>query len=250
MTTTDPPVTSETCVRGCTRGGMHHGRCGDGPDHPDHPDTDCRGCIPRSATDGHLCWPCYRRLTLMLTDFPVIDEWLTVTAARTSTSALREDHEMRRGGEDDGAPAPVDLAAIDHCDTLRIGLSGWVDVLVDHTVLVGPDVRTVTSCSGYLLTHLDRVADQDWVDALWLDLADLTSTAHGIAPWRPTAQRVPHVPCPECQRVALVIFGGDEDVTCTACHTMIPPSRYGIWVRMLDEEHRRARVATAEVVAA
>lgn len=245
MTTTlHALVTTATCVRGCTRLGMHHGGCGVVLEEPE---ADCRGCMPRGATDGLLCWPCYRRLHLMLTDLPWIERWLEVTAGRTAASALREDHEMRRGGEDDGAPAPVDLAAIDHRETLRIALDGWVEVLTDHSVLVGPDVRTAATCAAYLLTHLDRLADMDFIDALWADVADLTSTAHAIAPWRPTAQRVPHVPCPECQRVALVIFGGDEDVTCTACRAMIPPGRYGIWVRIFEAEHRAAEQAQREV---
>ena len=219
------------CIRGCTRFGWHTSDC----PHDDPRDHTCRGCMPRSATDGLLCWPCHRRLELMLTDAPTVHDWLTAHLPRGSITRPKADHEWRRS-EGEAAPTPLDLNVLDHIDVFTACLLGWQDHLADDLGLQGAPERTAASAARWLLTHQPTLERRPWAADAWAEIADVTSTAHALAPWRPTATRIPGIPCPECEHVSLMIFGGDEDVTCTTCRTMIPPGRYLVWVRMLLAE--------------
>lgn len=221
------------CARGCTVRRRHLAAC----ENPD----DCRGCEPRAARHGRLCWPCHRRLSLMLVDAPQVDGWLNANLAASTSSAAKEDYERARGSAD-GSPAPLKVAVLDVRQELSDQLASWVDNLCEEHVggdgrpLRGPDSHTVAADAGYLLTWLDRVEASDWVADLWDELAETMSAAHALAPWRPEMRRCHGISCPECEETTLVIFGGDEDVTCLSCRALILPARYGLWVRVLVEE--------------
>lgn len=212
------------CARNCTYRNRHGDQCS----------GDCTGCLPRRADHGTLCWPCHRRLELMLTDMPNMAAWLDAHLPIGQRSNAKQDWE--RSSKQEYPPPPIDLGIHDHLDILHVSLSGWVDALVEDTDLVGPDHRDITSTSSYLLTHLDRVEAADWADAMWDELAQNCSDAHAMAPWRPELRRVDGIPCPECHSCALVIFGGEEDVSCLECRTIIPKQRYLIWTRIAAEE--------------
>ena len=62
--------------------------------------------------------------------------------------------------------------------------------------------------------------------------------ALSLARWRATAARLRGIPCPECLATTLVMFGGDSDVTCIRCKAAMTHARYGVWTRMLADEHR------------
>lgn len=100
-----------------------------------------------------------------------------------------------------------------------------------------PDTFAVNTAADWLLAWLDRFEEMESVGDDIEVFNDLMSQAHSIAPWREQVARLRGIPCPECHRKALVRFGGDEDVTCLHCRTMIPPARYLIWTRMLVAEH-------------
>ena len=228
QTTATGPPEGRYCVRDCTRPRRHLTDC---------PDRDaCPGCLPRDAEHGDLCWPCHRRLELMLADFPAVAVWLGGNKAGGSSSAARQD--WQRPGGEDGAPVPVDLDVLDVSEEIRASLAGWVETLVEKTSLVGPEGSSVPVDAAYLRTHLTAVECSDFVAVMWSELAWLTSRAHALAPWRPEVRRLTGVPCPECLAAALVIFGGDVDVTCQACRAMIPEDRYGLWVKIGADEVR------------
>lgn len=215
--------TARPCVRGCVRPRAHRDDCAD---------RGCRGCAPRPATNGFLCWSCHRRLELMLTDIPGIADWLD--AHIRAGSRPRGDLPTRRTkGE---PPIPIDLDVLDHGLTITCVVLGWCEVLVEKTSLTGPRQWTVPATAAYLRTHLTAVEAADWCAVAWQELADATSQAHALAPWRPELRRCDGIPCPECQAMALVVYGGDEDVTCQECRVMIQAKRYTIWTRMLVDE--------------
>lgn len=213
------------CVHECSRRRAHLTDCAD---------PACRGCEPRRAEYGRLCRPCHRRLELMLTDAPTVVAWLRVHLPRGTSRPAKNDAELRRATAH--PPAPVDFEVLDLEDQWEASLSGWVSELCEENNLTGPDDRSPTGCARFLLTWLSTVEAQTWVEALVEELAWLTTDSHAQAPWRPEMRRVRGVPCPECSQCSLAIFGGESDVSCLECRTIIPESRYGIWVQIAAEE--------------
>lgn len=214
------------CLRGCVRARRHASECAD---------PDCRGCQDRQASYGLLCWPCHRQLQLMLTDAPGIVAWLDVHVPRgTAQSKARNDAEMRRGTT--APPIPLDLDVLELAETWTASLCGWADELADEHNLTRPAHRPI-DCAAFLRRWLTTVESSTWVDALYDELTQLTRDSHNHTPWAPEVRRVHGIPCPECHTCALVVYGGQEDVTCQECRLVIPEARYGIWTRMLAAEH-------------
>lgn len=131
----------------------------------------------------------------------------------------------------------------------------------DHEVMRGqyvltdpPDTFAVDTAANWLLAWLDRFEEMPTIGDDLETLNDLMAQAHALAPWREQVARLRGIPCPYCHHKALVRFGGDEDVTCLHCRTMIPPGRYLIWVRQLvadskgqrDPDDRRSRRRTRD----
>lgn len=152
------------CVRGCHFRNRHLVTC----DGFDDDDLECLGCLPRPAAHGRLCWPCHRRLEVMLTDFPAIVRWLDahLPAGSRSASAARQDWE--RSGTADGAPIPIDLSVIDHVGLIKECLISWVELLAERTSLVGP--RHITPALQLVSLEIDPDApwDRGWkLNATW-----------------------------------------------------------------------------------
>jgi uncharacterized CHY-type Zn-finger protein len=110
---------------------------------------------------------------------------------------------------------------------------------------VEPPTRfEVDSAATWLRAQIERLEHCDDIADVFEALADVMSRAHALAPWREQVAKVKGIPCPECQRVSLVRFGGDENVTCLTpwCKSSFTPQRYGIWVQMLaaEQEDRSA----------
>lgn len=223
--TTAPDPVEGACVRGCHVPRRHLTSCST---------PACRGCQPRPATHGALCWPCHRRLELMLTDAPALEAWVSVHLPAGSRPKPATQVRIRRTkGE---PPLPIDLDILDMAEQILASLTGWVGLLVEDTSLTGPTRHDVPALSAYLLVHLGAVECQPWIKDAWEEIAFVTDQAHSLAPWRPELRRCKGIPCPECQAPALAIFGGQDDVQCLECRTLIPPERYNLWTRMLADE--------------
>lgn len=226
------------CARGCTRLRHHLAAC----------PGDCAGCLPREAEYGDLCYPCHRRLEMMLTDFPTVAEWLHVHLPRGSSGRMKANYQKPKKAE--AAPIPIDLDVLDMGETIYASLAGWTAALVDSTSLTGPGPQATTrDLSTYLLTHLRAVENAPFIDDMWSELAWLTRDAHTLAPWRPEVRRLDGIPCPDCHIAALVIFGGDTDATCTECRSIIPEHWYPIWTQVAAEEWGKEADPDAEEVA-
>lgn len=224
---------TKACIRGCAILRSHLTDC---------MDETCRGCLPRRAERGRLCWACHRRFELMLTDAPTVYRWLTGNmGAGQEASRAKEDHERRGGGGERGVvetPVPVKIEIMDVRDLLADQLSEWVDEWCEVKRLSGPSRHTIDADVEFLLTWLYGLESVEWVGDWWESLAETMRDAHALAPWRPSMRRVPGVPCPGCAETNLVIFGGESDITCLSCKIMLTEQRFELWERVLrmDQE--------------
>lgn len=220
-----------SCARGCTIARRHARDCSDA--------GDCLGCQPRDAEHGLLCHGCHKWLLDMLATAPG-QVALLETAKAASLAHPFEDAGERRA--DDGAPTPYSLAVHDTIMALTDILNAWVDMLCEDYCMAGPADHDVASVAAWLTAQHRRLEACDGIADLWEELSEVMSQAHALAPWREEMTRVKGVPCPCCHRCSLVIFGGDEDVTCLRCHEVIPPGRYARWVHEHVERMQRAEV--------
>jgi hypothetical protein len=222
-------TTTQACVRGCSLYRRHLDECAS---------ETCPGCLPRRAEHGNLCWPCHRRLQLMLTDAPTVHRWLTGNMS-TGEGAARPHEDFERAGSADGSPTPVKLAVLDARDLLADRLTLWADEWAEHHKVTAPK-HTVEADVEFLLRWLPGIEALDWIGDWWEELAETMRDAHALAPWRPVMRRVPGVPCPECSEVNLGIFGGESDVTCLSCRTLIREEHFGLWEQIVKGEQEVA----------
>jgi hypothetical protein len=264
------------CSRGCTAPRRHvfvegQGRaCGD----------DCTGCLPRQAEYGHLCFDCHKRLKRMFTEAPgqhavleadVAPSFAQHLHAETQakittmwrTSTMQDDasglyaHPQGASGQES---EPIRLACLDVAQELSDWLSQLVERLCDDYAMTGPPRSLngpesdpqrcghppfrfeVVTASEWLVEQIGRVEYYPGIADDFEDLRMLMAQAHALRPWREQVARIPGVPCPNCHRTTLVRYGGEVDVECQTkwCGSVFEPERYGVWVRMLHEEHRQA----------
>jgi len=62
--------------------------------------------------------------------------------------------------------------------------------------------------------HAGWIAEQVWVPTLIGHLHELEQRARHLAPWTRTGHALP-LPCMKCEQLTLVLFGGEDWVTCT-----------------------------------
>lgn len=213
------------CIRGCTMLHRHLADCED-------PDS-CRGCLPRRAQHGHLCWPCHRRLELWLHDADTVDRWLTGNLA----SGQGADPESVHVTGSKEQPLPIKAAIYDQRQVLRDFWAATVDELAEKEHLTSVGRHGAGTDAGVLQTWLSRIEYWPHIGDLWEYLGEEMAQAHALAPWRPAVRRVGSIPCPECAEVNLIIFGGESDVTCGSCGLIIPERQFGLWERIVREEN-------------
>ena len=220
------------CIRGCRQGGRHLSDC---------PGDECVGCQPRPVAreGGLLCWPCRRRLT----------EWLAagenslahaearlVEEIHAPVRATAYDTDRIQSSSEDGAPTPLNLARHDALAETRRWCAYWLQEWCHERGLHGPDDHGVKSATSYLHQWVDQLAGWERVGEMWDALAGQMMDAHALAPWRVQMRRCHGVPCPDCQRTSLVVFGGDDYVTCSKCGIALHRDVYAKWVAELAKE--------------
>jgi hypothetical protein len=216
--------TTAACIRGCALRGRHLGECDD---------EECRGCLPRRAQHGHLCWNCHRRLELWLHDAETVDRWLTGNLATGQGAAPEQTHIT--GSKE--LPLPIKQAVYDQRQVLRDFYAATADELIERESLTTAGNHGVASDAALLLRWLSRIEYWPHVGDLWEYLGEEMGQAHALAPWRPAVRRVHGIPCPECAEVNLIIFGGESDVTCGSCGLIIPERAFGLWERIVKQEN-------------
>lgn len=162
---------------------------------------------------------------------------------------------------------PLRLACLDLAQAIADTLSEWVERIVDETGARGPvqhqsnDARAdsrrrvalvkgeragyrwteapsrfeVHTASRWLIAQLATLENLPGIGDDFEAFAEEMSRAHAAAPWREESKRLRGIPCPECKRVSLRIFGGEDHVVCTTCKAEISHGRYLIWARMFED---------------
>lgn len=110
----------------------------------------------------------------------------------------------------------------------------WSAVLDRYVADDVPPAYEVHDAARWLGAQIGRLEAQEWVGDVWEEIAEHMSQAHSLAPWRTQVSSLDGIECPECHRMALVHFGGDDFVSCTACKAVVEWGRYWIWVRELE----------------
>jgi hypothetical protein len=214
---------SLACVRGCTIARRHLADC----EHTD--DGACRGCLPRPAEFGALCIACHYRLARILHDLPYAR---TLLAGHLQPSYARRDNMVKATKGD--PPVPLNLSVLDLTTEFDHIPLGWARIHAeDH------DLTTPTDGVAHLQLHLASVECSAWIADAWAELADLTSRAHALVPWRPEVVKL-GAPCPHCHCPALVMYGGDDWVTCQECGGILERAMYDHWARVILDEQREA----------
>lgn len=258
------------CIRGCVQARQHETEC---------PDQDaCKGCQPREADHGQLCYGCHVRLLDWLKNAPWQHYLLGYAAEPNLSQALNDAIRATIFG----TPTPLNVAAASCMTDLTDILSSWVEMLADQFAMSGPvSVSTqnqrenprgrqlnprwshyagesvwcdppplfeIRGACTWLSAQIERLESHPAIGDLWDELGSVMSQAHCLAPWREQAARLKKIACPECHAYTLARFGGDEHVTCTRCNVHLPPKRYAIWVRILISDREKA-VAQSERIA-
>ena len=224
------------CANGCTVARRHLTGCAD--------PGECPGCQPRPALAGVVCIGCRAELGRLLADAPLIYAWL---AEHVGRGGSRPPDAMPHAGQVD-PPAVIRAEVVDLMNDYRDTLGRYAQDMAHRlrahpVVIVRRDVNTdtalVAASARWLRNNCPRMSELDAAGgeggefppavALLAALLDLARTAHRVAPWRPILRRCVGVPCPECHMAALVVHGGEMDVSCQECGLTMTPEVYAVW---------------------
>ena len=254
------------CIRGCVQARKHQTEC------PDR--ADCKGCAPRYAGHGLLCFGCHVRLADMLRNAPGQHTLLKIAQEPSMSQVMKGDADMVRAAGD-GVPSALNVAAASSATDLTDILSSWVEMICEQYDMRGPTslmsrngienpqgrqlnprwsrwckesiwcdppiIFEIHTASLWLLAQIERLERCAGIGDLWTELAEVMSQSHSLAPWREQVARLKGIECPECHAIALARYGGDEHVTCQRCNAHVEPGRYAIWVRQLTAERERMK---------
>lgn len=216
---------TQACIYRCTSRDQHQPSCpcqATCPDHEDH----CTGCAPRPAHGtSWLCGSCYhRRLRSPLRQIPALHDWLTAQKAGLRAVTYDDDHVSSSNDH----PLPFNATITDFLDmVMAVNLNGWATRVARESP-PGPAAPTgAVEAAGWMEARAGWISEQPWVPLLVVHLAEIRRRARLLAPWQPTRHPLP-LPCLECEQQTLVLFGGEDWVTCTnpACDAIIGWYRY------------------------
>jgi hypothetical protein len=126
-------------------------------------------------------------------------------------------------------PKPPGVSSIDWAEQ-HPRLNDWRAWLPQNEVEIGGACK-------YLATWLDRIEEvPDLVASIYDTAHTLMGRIAKIAPWQAKARNLPGIPCPSCNREALAIFEGSDEVECRRCNEIIPQERYDIWSVIAEGE--------------
>lgn len=206
---------------------------------------------PHPATVGFLCKSGMERLTQHLAELPALAHWLHANLSGGSGSGFGD---YTTGSRE--KPLPIKTGIADHLTQITDTVNSWARLVAEERDLRGPwrplpsdgwperdrlrraveQTASLEDLCTFLLAHLDWTVQQLWVDDFATEIEDLTSTAHGLAPSRPSKHRMA-APCPTCNAFELSRMDGDSFINCGSCGRL--------WTE--DEYVRLALVLAAEV---
>jgi len=216
----------------------------------------CNGCAPRKAIHGLLCEQCHLRLVGWLGNdegsLAWAWDWIAPDLGPSQSAAMSG--KISRGKP--APPAAISVHVLDLQSDITMALGRWLLDLAAQFGLHGPDwwrqrvdgstarraaapqiYGEVHTAARYLVTWLDRIEGSDSLaGAMYVEAQSLMRRVEAVAPWQPKAQRLKGLACPECEREALVIFTGDEHLTCRRCTALVPRAKYDRWSALLEHE--------------
>lgn len=215
----------QACIQGCLVRGLHQAHCpchDHCPDHLGH----CTGCAPKPSHQGSLlCGRCYHiRVIAPLKRVPALWDWYSSRKAGLRAAVYDSD----RITVTKEPPLPFNPEIVDHLDLMRAVLAGWAKRCAEEAPPgPGPVDRAASTSAAWLEVHGGWVSEQPMVAKLIIHLKQLEDRGRALAPWQATRHKLP-LPCFKCEQPTLVLFGGEDWVTCTNqdCDEIIGWFRY------------------------
>ena len=198
---------------------------------------------PRPAAAGTLlCRGHLSGLERKLAEVTAVYDWLGACMVRDGSGS--SDAPVTGSRE---APTPMRISLHDLRADISAKLSSWTHLVTEERRMRGPDhFDDPHAASGWLLSQVVWISAQAWVDELWSEVDEWHRLARTAAPYYRERRDLP-APCPECDLLALSLYGGDDHVTCRDCGHTIPRDGYGFYVRLLlavqEEKDRKKREA-------
>lgn len=222
----------QACIYGCTQTDVHAAICPCQVTCPEH-EGHCSGCAPRPTHGSSLlCGSCfYRKLRTPLRRVPALVDWLT--SRKGGLKAATYDGDRVQSSKE--APLPFNAGIVDHLAVMSLILNAWAAKAAEQADPgPGPKTWDAVGSGQWLEDHAGWISDQRWVPKFIEHLRELESRARQLAPWQPMRHSLP-VPCFRCEQQTLVLFGGEDWVTCTAvdCDAVFGWSRYASLSRAL-----------------
>jgi hypothetical protein len=248
----DGPATTPTaCVRGCVIPFAHVPPCtctSTCDTTGAHAAAHCTGCQPRPAEHGLICRGDDRRARDHLGEREAPEgphglawayDHLVHAHPYVATPAPAEGGGKRRITD----PEAERLSAV---VALRADMHEWaVDTarrIADRHHLAGPDLSAravrdraaerldVMRAAAWLLRNIDALEADPIIVFRLPELADLMSSAHALAPWRPAPTLIDGVPC-RCRALSLHHHG--DEVKCWTCARSYTLDEYAVLTKVL-----------------
>lgn len=153
-----------------------------------------------------------------------IEDWISVQIEEV----VRE-HDAR------GPERSMTAAAREHGEH---GRWRWSEYAEDYTWTEPPVRYVIGPGARWLYAQIARFEQRPEIGDLYEELGEMMSRAHALAPWRKECAVLDGIECPECHKMGLVRYGGDDFVSCTKCNAHMAEDRYWIWVKILTEERQ------------
>ena len=206
---------------------------------------ECIVCLTREARyPSCMCGGCYARLHVDVGTLVGAHTWLGV-AMRNPTPAWKPGAIHRPSGPRPPFQVQLHDARVD----IAAKLTSWAKLIAEeHTpALAGPADSDPATIGRWLGHRLRWVSEQLWCDEMARELNELARSAYALVPWDRERRQLP-LPCPGCDLLTLVLYGGQEWVSCRnpECGALLSWADYWLAVQ---EQHARLTVLAPRMTA-
>jgi hypothetical protein len=221
-------TTTTTCARGCRWFDHHVSDC--------HTEG-CMGCLPRPAAEGEqLCAWCSHRASEWFAGVDRVGSllWLEHWLGSNRGQHVRGQSFDQHVSASKEPPIPLNVDTHDLLVRLSDLVIGWESAL--RTEFDRPEPQVAFTLDGGVAflrswwPRLVRGGDPDTVRVMWDEFRDLLTDAHAQFPWRQGIRHCHGVPCMTCGKATLVVYDGDDVVTCRSCWSLLHRDVYTSWV--------------------
>lgn len=180
------------------------------------------GCLDGPPLDGQpsgrlvhlpalLCSRCEAALTKRLAEMPARRDLLRDTLGGIGGTRSSENKPTKGN-----PPVPLNIAAHDLLVDMQAKAVSWTQLVCEERGLRGPDQSDLRVLAPWLVSQVDWLIEQPWVDDLAEEMRDLARQADGLTAHRARWNRL-EAPCPDCGAHELGRWDGSDDVHCLSC---------------------------------